>query len=144
MASTTALYSPRVLALATSLADFPPRPDFTLHGQARSPACGSTLALDLDLDAQAAITGLGLSAHACAIGQAAAAIFARHAAGRNGDSIAATLSAMTVWLTSDAEIPDWPELDAIAAARNFPGRHGAILLPWKAALDALSSQANPR
>ena len=30
-----------------------------------------------------------------------------------------------------------PELEAIAAARDFPGRHGAILLPWRAALDAL-------
>jgi len=37
-------------------------------------------------------------------------------------------------------LPDWPGLDAIEAARAFPGRHGAMLLPWQAALAALSSE----
>jgi hypothetical protein len=38
-------------------------------------------------------------------------------------------------------MPDWPGLAAIAPAREFPGRHGAIMLPWTAARDALSGAA---
>jgi hypothetical protein len=36
-------------------------------------------------------------------------------------------------------LPDWPGVEAIAAARDYPARHGAIMLPWTAARDALSS-----
>lgn len=90
-----------------------------------------------------AVTAIGLSAHACAIGQAAAAIFASHASGRSKAEIANSLRDLEAWLSGAAALPAWPMLDQIAAARDFPGRHGAMLLPWKAALDALSSEAMP-
>ena len=35
-------------------------------------------------------------------------------------------------------MPDWPDLEMLAPALPYPGRHGAILLPWRAAADALS------
>jgi len=44
---------------------------------------------------------------------------------------------MAAWLGGAGQMPDWPGLAAIAAARDYPARHGAILLPWRAALDAL-------
>jgi hypothetical protein len=48
------------------------------------------------------------------------------------------LAGIEAWLsTADAPLPDWPGLSAIAAARSYPARHGAILLPWKAAMAAL-------
>lgn len=144
MAATTALYTPGVLSLATSLAQFPARPELPLHGAARSKACGSTLTLDLALSPDGVIAEIGLAAHACAIGQAAAAIFALHAKGRDAASIADALTAMSSWIESNGPLPDWPDLDAISAARDFPGRHGAMLLPWKAALDALSTAPKPR
>lgn len=144
MAATTALYTPRVLSLATSLAQFPPRPELPLHGTARSQACGSTLVVDLATAADGSIARIGLAAHACAIGQASAAIFALHALDRTQNELADTLIALQQWLEGSGPIPDWPDLDAIAAARDFPGRHGAMLLPWKAALDALSTAPNPR
>ena len=142
MATTTALYTPQVLALATALAGYAPRPDLPLHGTARSLACGSSLTLDLEVTG-GAISAIGIGAHACAIGQAAAAIFAGNAIGQDRAAIAATLAALEQWLAGAGAMPAWPVLDAIAAARDFPGRHGAMLLPWKAALDALSSPAKP-
>ena len=33
-----------------------------------------------------------------------------------------------------------PYFTVLAPARAYPGRHGAMLLPWKAALDALSKR----
>jgi len=41
----------------------------------------------------------------------------------------------------DATAPDWPDLALVAPARAYPARHGAMLLPWKAAAAALSSAA---
>lgn len=139
MSGAARLYSPEVLALATRLAAFPLDEDLPLRGAARSPACGSRIELGLTCDAGGAITRIGLKAQACAIGQAAAAIFADAAVGRSRADLAATLAALEAWLAGAGDQPDWPGLAAIAPARDFPGRHGAMLLPWKAALEALPS-----
>lgn len=135
------LYTPAVLALATNLASFPPAPDLPLHGSARSATCGSSLAIDLAIDQSRRIAALGLTPRACAVGQAAAAIFARAAAGRDSADIAAARSAITAWLAGTAPMPGWPGLDVLAAIPDYPGRHGAVLLAWNAALDALPSPA---
>ena len=71
---------------------------------------------------------------------AAAAIFAGAAAGKDANQIHRAYSAMREWLANDGPMPDWPGLDAIAAAQAYPGRHGAILLAWQAASEALSTR----
>ncbi len=138
MSSAAALYNAEVLGLAVSLADYPLSDGLPLRGTARAPLCGSTLELGLTLDTGGAIVAIGLKAHACAIGQAAAALFAAGATGKDRAALAAALDEIEVWLAAeDAPLPDWPGLCSIAAARAYPARHGAILLSWKAALAAL-------
>lgn len=132
------LYTPELLALAVDLAKWPPL-ESGRYGEARSPTCGSTLALELDLDDGGRIERLGMKVRACAVGQAAAAIFARHAVGRNQAELAAALAQLEAWLAHDAQTPDWPGIAPLVPARAYPARHGAMLLPWKAALAALSS-----
>ncbi len=135
------LYTPEMLAAAVELASVPPIESAGHHGSARSPTCGSTLDIDLVLDEGGAIAGVGMKVRACAVGQAAAAVFARHAAGRGADDMRRTLDSFTAWLENGGDAPDWPDIDLIAPARDFRGRHGAMLLPWKAAMAALSSAA---
>jgi NifU-like protein involved in Fe-S cluster formation len=137
------LYSPQVLALATSLAGYPPLEGAVLTGEARSPTCGSTIRVTLEAAADGSIAAVGLRAHACAIGQASAALFAQHAVGQTEPELGAAQRQIADWLAGGGQ-PDWPGFDAIAAARDYPARHGAILLPWKAALAALSSAPVPR
>ncbi|MBX7526799.1 iron-sulfur cluster assembly scaffold protein [Qipengyuania vesicularis] len=132
-----ALYSPQLLALAVELAQYPFKPDAAYLGEAHSRSCGSSI----ELSCNANLHGLGLRVTACAVGQAAAAIFARHAVGRDSDAIGVALLQIEQWLAGAPDIPAWPDFGALAAAREYPGRHGAILLPWKAALDALSKQS---
>jgi NifU-like protein involved in Fe-S cluster formation len=139
--SAARLYTPELLALAVDLAKWPRLGDAELHGEARSPTCGSTLAMDLALGEGARIERLGMAVRACAVGQASAAIFARSAEERTAADIADTLSQLETWLAGDGPVPDWPGLDPIEPARAYPARHGAMLLPWKAALAALSSTA---
>jgi len=144
MSAAPALYSPDVLALAIKLADFPLTDAFPLTGAARSTACGSTLDLGLETDTAGRIERIGLRAHACAVGQAAAAVFAGAATGRDRHAIAAADAAISAWLAGDAPLPDWPGLGVLVRARDYPARHGAVMLPWRAALAALPSATAPR
>ncbi|MBW8754279.1 MAG: iron-sulfur cluster assembly scaffold protein [Sphingomonadales bacterium] len=133
MATAATLYTPEVLALATGLAAFPWDPALPLQGEARSKSCGSTIALGLGLDAAGRIERVALRSQACAIGQAAAAIFARAAPGRDVHAIAEADEAIAAWLAGERDLPDWPGLAAIAPAQGYPARHGAIRLAWQAA-----------
>ena len=138
MSAAARLYTPELLALAVELAKVPPLDTADVRGEARSPTCGSTLAVDLALDGNGRIARLGMRVRACAVGQAAAAVFARHAAGRELGAITETLGQLESWLGGQGEMPDWPDLAIVAPARLYPARHGAMLLPWKAAQAALS------
>jgi len=139
--ASSSLYTPQVLELATSLAGHGWEEALPLRGSARSRSCGSTIELGLSLDDRGRIGKVGLRSQACAIGQAAAALFARAAPGRSAEDIHNAHAVMRQWLAGDAPQPDWPGLEAIAPARDYPGRHGAILLAWQAADEALSSGA---
>ncbi|MGN3973056.1 iron-sulfur cluster assembly scaffold protein [Tsuneonella sp. SYSU-LHT278] len=139
-----ALYTRDLLALAVSLGEMPFDPAMPLSGEARSRTCGSSLRISLALDEGGRIRRVGLGASACAVGQAAAALFARSAAGQNRADIAAARSEIASWLAGAGSLPDWPGLAALDPARAHPGRHGAILLAWDGALAALSKQESPR
>ena len=138
------LYTAQVLGLATQLAAWPWDDSLPLKGAARSRSCGSLLELGLGLDRQGLIARVGLRTQACAIGQAAAAIFASGARGRDGPAIHAAARALSAWLAGAGAMPEWPGLEALSAARTVPGRHGAIMLAWNAAHDLLPSGPDSR
>lgn len=145
MSGAPKLYTPELLACAVRLAEFPLAEDFALLGDARSPACGSTLALGLRCDAAGLIEKVGVKAQACAVGQAAAAIFANGAQGRGRASLERAASDIRQWLAMpDAPAPDWPGIELLEGARAHPGRHGAVMLGWDAALRALPKVALDR
>lgn len=137
MASSAALYTPEVLGLATSLARYPWNESLPLKGSARSRSCGSTIGLCLATDRDGRIARLGVRSQACAIGQAAAAIFAAAAPGRSGAEIRQAEQAMSAWLAGTGPMPEWPGVAAIEPARRYPARHGAIMLAWQAARELL-------
>ena len=139
--SARALYTPAMLAAAAGLANWPWDETLPLRGEARSRSCGSTIGLALRTDAAGRIVALGLRPHACAVGQAAASVFAEEAIGRDAAAIATARDALAAWLAGDGAMPDWPGIDLIAVARDYPARHGAIMLAWEAALSALAQAA---
>lgn len=130
-----ALYSPELLALAVELANYPIDENAAFHGTANSRTCGSHIQISCCGDLQ----DVGLKVSACAVGQASAAIFVRHCKGKSGPELEEALDQIRAWLGGTAPTPDWPDIRLIEAARDYPARHGAIVLPWKAALDALSN-----
>ena len=137
--STEKLYSPRLLGLSAALADFPFDSTHALAAEARSRTCGSSIKLGLDLDQAGAVTRIGMQVTACAVGQSSAAIMAGAIRSKNVDDLKRATVQIEAWLSGEGSLPDWPDFDALGAARDHPGRHGALQLPWKAALEALSS-----
>ena len=144
MSSSGRLYTPELLGLAVELADYPLRDTLPLRGSARSRSCGSTLDIALAVGDDGRVTEIGMRVRACAVGQAAAAIFARSVIGARAGEITAAGDAIARWLADGGELPGWPDLDLLAAARDFPGRHGAMMLPWNAARDALCTISSAR
>lgn len=134
----TALYTPEVLGLATSLAGYSWDDSLPFQGSARSRSCGSAITLGLSTDGEGRIADIAVRSQACAIGQAAAAIFANGARSQTGAEIRSAHDAMKKWLAGTGPMPDWPGLSAIASAQEYPGRHAAILLAWQAASEILS------
>ena len=144
----TKLYTPEILALAVELADHPRLGAPDVSAEVRSRTCGGTLTLDLALDDAGRVDALGMQVSACAIDQSAAAIFAREASGRGPEEMLAALGEIETWLAGEAknrgDTPRWPGIAILTPASGYPARHGAILLPWKAAVEALCKEAAPR
>jgi NifU-like protein involved in Fe-S cluster formation len=135
----SALYTPQLLALAVSLADCPFDEKAPYTGRARSATCGSTVAFSAALD-DAQVFQPGVRATACAVGQAAAAIFMAGVSGSTRQRVASSRSAIADWLANDGPLPDWPGFEVLEPAKAYPARHGAILLAWDAALAALPKE----
>ena len=137
------LYNRDILALAVATSEYLPIADARYRVSKRAPLCGSAIILDLDTDDAGRVTRVGMHVEACALGQASATLFARHAPGRSLADIRAARDAIAGWFAGEGDLPDWPGFDLLAPARDYPARQGAILLPFDAAVAALGEQATP-
>ena len=130
--STGKLYTSDLLSLATELAGYPLTDELGLHSEVRSRTCGSTITLGLSLAENSDISAIGMQVSACAIGQASAAILARHAVGAIAHEAVAMEHSVAQWLAQSGTAPDWPDFHHLLPALEHKGRHGALILPWKA------------
>jgi len=136
----TPLYTRDILRLAASIPHLRrlERPQATV--EKRAPLCGSRVIVDLIADEAGRVTQLGQEVRACALGQASAALMGAHALGRSADELAAARDALAAYLAGARDDPgDWPGLAVFAAARAYPARHAAILLPFAAAAEAAAT-----
>ena len=132
------LYTTEILRLAASLPE--PVALDRVDGSAdeRSPTCGSTVRTEVELDEGGRVVKLSQSVHACAFGQASAAILQAAVSGRTKDDVSRTAEELSAWLAGERDDPgSWPGLSALAPARTRRSRHGAILLPFRALLSAM-------
>jgi NifU-like protein involved in Fe-S cluster formation len=133
------LYTTEILGLAASL-----NAPLTLareggRAELRSPTCGSCVTTAVQLDSEGRVEALSQQIHACAFGQASAALLERSANGRSRDEVEQALSQLSAWLGGSDQEPGWPGLAALAPARSRKSRHGAILLPFRALLAAIEA-----
>ena len=142
--SAAKLYSPRLLSLTTQLADYPLNRAFQYNARLQSRTCGSVIELGLDRSDDGEITDVGMQISACAVGQSSAALMAMSITGCEPYRVKETQSAISRWVTGEGQIPDWPGIEALEPALPFKARHSGLLLPWNAAVEALSSHAGSR
>ena len=131
------IYTIEILRLAASLAE--PRPLEREDGrsEARSPTCGSRIATVVQLE-DGRVAALSQNVHACAFGQAAASLVEQHAVGRSAEEIGAAAGQLSAWLGGGAVDPPW-EMATLAPALSRTGRHGAIMLPFRALIGAVEA-----
>lgn len=135
----SALYTTEILRLALGAAIHPrlSQP----HGSAdeRTPVCGSRIIMDVALGRDGRITDVGMEVHACAMGQAAAGLFAAAAPGCDRGDVLIARTRLSEWLAGVRAVPpDWPGIEALVSAKAYPARHAAILLPFNAASQAMA------
>jgi NifU-like protein involved in Fe-S cluster formation len=134
-------YSNDVLALA---ADIPhigrlANPDASAHKVSR--ICGSELTIDIKRTDDNTIEALGLDVRACALGQASASVFSRHAIGASRAEIEQGRDQLKAMLQEGGVNPTgrFRDLSLLEGAAPYRQRHGSILLAFEAALEAMDA-----
>ncbi|GJE62856.1 hypothetical protein LNAOJCKE_0045 [Methylorubrum aminovorans] len=138
------IYNRRILELA---ADIPrlgrlEAPDAT--ATAHSKLCGSTVTVDLTLEADGVtVSDFAHDVKACALGQASSSLMARHVVGATADELRAVRARMRDMLKENGPAPDgkWADLAVLEPVRDFRARHASTLLTFDAVVDALDQAA---
>jgi NifU-like protein involved in Fe-S cluster formation len=137
---TRPVYTTDILRLAASLHEMRELEREDGRAELRSPTCGSRITMAVQLDEDRRVIMISQQVHACAFGQASAALVQQHAVGRAHDEVADALVTISRWLAREQdEAGDWPGIGVLEPARPRKGRHGAILLPFRALLAAIES-----
>jgi NifU-like protein involved in Fe-S cluster formation len=133
------LYHNRVLELAADIPHAGRLADPEGSSLKVSRVCGSTVEVDVKLDAEGRIAEIAVEPKACALGQAAASILARHAIGRTLAEIEAARDALRAMLKDGAEPPtgEFWELRHLQPVRDYPPRHTSTMLAFEAAAEAM-------
>jgi NifU-like protein involved in Fe-S cluster formation len=133
------IYNRRILELA---ADIPrlgrlDAPDAS--ATAHSKLCGSTVTVDLRIDASGTVTDFAHDVKACALGQASSSLMARHVVGSAAEELREVRDTMRRMLKENGPVPEgkWADLAVLEPVRDFKARHASTLLTFDAVVDAL-------
>ncbi len=133
------LYQGRILELAADIPLTEPLSAPQATVKRRSPLCGSTVTVDVNLDGDL-ISEFGQDVKACALGQAAASVLGSVAIGRSLAEIETARDPLKAMLTEDGPPPAPPfqDFEALLPARDFRNRHASIMLAIEATAEAMS------
>jgi NifU-like protein involved in Fe-S cluster formation len=132
------LYTTAILRLAASIPHLGHLELAQGKSELRSPTCGSRAKVEVRLDDGGRVIEIAQEIEACAFGQAAACLMGSQAIGRDLCEARKVVTELTAWLAGDRDDPgSWPGLIELAPAKSRTGRHGAILLPFRALLAAI-------
>lgn len=139
MAGLDDMYNTRIFELA---ADIPRQrrledPDAT--AMAHSKLCGSTVTVDLKLDATGRVSDFGQTVKACLLGQAAASVIGREIIGSSAEELREVGRTMRRMLKENGSPPTgrWADLGMLEPVRDYKARHASTLLVFDAVERAL-------
>ncbi|MEJ0094203.1 MAG: iron-sulfur cluster assembly scaffold protein [Methylocella sp.] len=107
--------------------------------KAHSKLCGSTVIVDLLMD-NGKVVDFAHDVNACALGQAAASIMARHVIGSTAPELRALRDQVRAMLKENGAPPagKWAEIAVLEPVRDFKSRHASTLLTFEATLDCVN------
>lgn len=139
----TDLYSEKILEIAGNPPAMPRLANPQASARRVSRVCGSAIEVDLSLE-DGAVSEFGYEIKACALGQTAAAIVARHIVGATPDELRTLRTQMVAMLKADGPPPAggrWADLRYLEPVRDYKPRHTSTLLAFDAVVDCLDQIA---
>ncbi len=132
------VYNRQILALAGNIGRIGRLPAPDARARAVSRLCGSTVEVDLCMR-HGVVTDFAHDVRACALGQAAASIMARHVVGASADELRGVRDQMHAMLRDDGPPPTgrWSDLKYLEPVRDFKARHASTMLTFDAVVDAI-------
>ena len=140
------IYNSRILDLAGNLPRIGRLPAPDASATAHSKLCGSTVTVDVALDAEGRVADFAHDVKACALGQASSSIMARHAVGADADELRAVRDAMRAMLKAGGTPPDgrWADCSVLEPVRDYKARHASTLLTFDATVEAVERALRAR
>ena len=133
------IYNQRILELAGNIPRLGRLGDAQATVRAHSKLCGSTVTVDLSM-ADGTVSDYAQDVKACALGQAAASVVARHVIGATAAELREVRDRVRAMLKENGAPPDgaWADAAVLEPVRDFKARHASTLLAFEAAAQAAS------
>jgi NifU-like protein involved in Fe-S cluster formation len=132
------IYNSKILEFAATISAIGrlDAPDAT--AKAHSKLCGSTVTVDVRLE-QGLVAAFAQDVKACALGQAAASIIARHVIGAAPQELRKARTEMAAMLKENGPPPEgrFGDLKFLQPVRDYKARHASTLLTLDALVDCL-------
>lgn len=133
------IYNDKILELA---ANIPRQGRLAAPGataKAHSKLCGSTIIVDLSMQ-DGKVTDFAHDVKACALGQAAASLMARHVIGATAPELRQLRDEVRAMLKENGPPPHgkWAEIGLLEPIRDYKARHASTLLTFEATVDAIN------
>jgi NifU-like protein involved in Fe-S cluster formation len=134
------MYNTRIFELAAEIPRQERLADADASATAHSKLCGSTVSIDLKLDAAGRVSGFGQSVKACLLGQAAASVVGREIVGSSAAELRDVGRTMRRMLKEDGPPPTgrWADLGVLQPVKDYKARHASTLLVFDAVERALA------
>ncbi len=134
---TDQLYNTDVLSLAGNIDHVGRLEHADASARKVSKLCGSWVEVDVKLDGDI-VKDFAIRLQACALGQASAAILAKHVIGASVDELIQARDQLQAMLTADGPPPSgrFSELGLLEDVKNYPARHTSTMLAFDAVVDA--------
>ena len=133
------MYNTRIFELAAEIPRQRRLADPDATATAHSKLCGSTVTIDMKLDAAGRVSDFGQTVKACLLGQAAASVVGREVIGSSAQELRDVGRVMRRMLKENGPPPNgrWADLGMLEPVRDYKARHASTLLVFDAVERAL-------
>ncbi|MFC6490095.1 iron-sulfur cluster assembly scaffold protein [Nitratireductor sp. GCM10026969] len=132
------VYNAKILGFAGNIERIGRLAEPDASARAHSKLCGSTVDVDLKMT-DGVVTDFAHEVKACALGQAASSIMARHVVGAEAGELRAVREAMYRMLKENGPPPNgrFADLKYLEPVRDYKARHASTLLTFDAVVDCI-------